>query len=232
LLHNLSLIPLAPFLIFQGRRVKAKTPRLAEASGPRSGTVGEGPLLNLLILGDSAAAGVGVDSQNDALSGQLAELLASRMTVNWTLQAHTGLKVVDFLPPAERLPKLQAEVIVVSLGVNDVTGRTSVRRWTRQVNELLDVLQRRYRPKQVLFTAVPPMDLFPALPEPLRWYLGERARLLNLQLEQTLADRPGTRLVTMAFEQGHTTMASDGFHPGKAGYSAWARTLANMIEVG
>ncbi len=47
--------------------------RLPEAHGERSGCCGNGNELNLLIIGDSAAAGVGVDEQSEALASQLAE---------------------------------------------------------------------------------------------------------------------------------------------------------------
>ena len=50
---------LAPLLVAQALRTRRVTPRLPEAAGERSGTQGEGPRLRLLVLGDSAAAGVG-----------------------------------------------------------------------------------------------------------------------------------------------------------------------------
>ncbi|WP_166264571.1 SGNH/GDSL hydrolase family protein [Marinobacter caseinilyticus] len=229
MIHKLTLIPLSPVLLFQGRHVRSSTVKLPEPEGARSGTVGEGPLLNMLLLGDSAVAGVGVEAQEDALSGQLAQRLARRLTVNWTLQAHTGLKVSDFLPPAERLPRIQVDVIVVSLGVNDVTSTVSASRWIRQVRQLVLALQKQYRPKQILFTAVPPMHRFPSLPQPLRWYLGQRARHFNHLLEALLDEHEKTELVTIDFADDPAMMADDGFHPGRAGYIAWADTLAPLI---
>ncbi len=58
--HALVTAALAPLLLWQGRHVRRVTPRLPEAAGPRAGTTGHGPPLRLLVLGDSAAAGVGV----------------------------------------------------------------------------------------------------------------------------------------------------------------------------
>ena len=56
---KLSTLALLPVLFVQGTKVRKNTPRLLEASGDREGTVGKGRPLSLLILGDSAAAGVG-----------------------------------------------------------------------------------------------------------------------------------------------------------------------------
>ena len=51
--------------------------QLPEANGKRSGCCGKGNELKLLIIGDSAAAGVGVNRQCDGLACQLAEKLAT-----------------------------------------------------------------------------------------------------------------------------------------------------------
>jgi hypothetical protein len=64
--YHLVTATLGPLLLLQGRHVRRVTPRLAEAVGPRDGTAGNGPPLRLLIVGDSAAAGVGVPVQGRA----------------------------------------------------------------------------------------------------------------------------------------------------------------------
>ena len=72
---KLSTLALLPVLVFQGVKVRKNTPRLLEASGDREGIIGQGQPLSLLILGDSAAAGVGVESQSEALSGAILQAL-------------------------------------------------------------------------------------------------------------------------------------------------------------
>lgn len=67
MLLSILKIVLAPVLAVQGRQVKKNTPRLPEAKGPRKGIQENGgKQIRLLILGDSAAAGVGVDHQDHA----------------------------------------------------------------------------------------------------------------------------------------------------------------------
>ncbi|HOY81854.1 MAG TPA: hypothetical protein PLB92_06910, partial [Rhodoglobus sp.] len=73
-LHRLSrvaMIPVAPVLVAQGRRLRRDTPRLPDAASPWHGTVAGPRPLSLLVLGDSTAAGVGADTQDDALPGHL-----------------------------------------------------------------------------------------------------------------------------------------------------------------
>ncbi|MCH8498580.1 MAG: SGNH/GDSL hydrolase family protein [Marinobacter sp.] len=229
MLHNLALIPLAPLLLWQGKQVRANTPRLPEAAGPRTAEPDHvQPDLSLLILGDSAAAGVGVEHQQAALSGRLVDALRP-LRVRWQLVAQTGLGVSDYLAQTHRLPDGPVDVLVISLGVNDVTSRLPASTWIQQVDQLLTLLRGRYQPQQVLFTAVPPMHEFPALPQPLRWFLGARAKAFNRKLAALLATRPGVQFVDVAFEKAPGVMASDGFHPGENGYRIWANALADRI---
>jgi hypothetical protein len=69
MLYQLTTLALGPLLLAQGLYVRRKTPLLPEPPGARSGFAGTGRLLRVLILGDSAAAGVGAASQLSALSG-------------------------------------------------------------------------------------------------------------------------------------------------------------------
>ncbi len=71
MLLKAATIALIPALVIQGNRVKKKTLRLPEPAGEREGLIGQGKPLSILIVGDSAAAGVGVDHQEDALTGAI-----------------------------------------------------------------------------------------------------------------------------------------------------------------
>jgi hypothetical protein len=76
---------------------------------------------------------------------------------------------------------------VVSIGVNDATGRTRSAKWTERLATLIELLKAKFGVAHILLSSLPPMHAFPALPQPLRWYLGMRARQLNGML-QTIAE--------------------------------------------
>lgn len=120
--------------------------------------------------------------------------------------------------------------MVLSLGVNDVTRGIGRARWLARQSALADLLQARFAPHALLFTALPPMHLFPALPQPLRWYLGARARDFNAALADWLPRRQGCHLVAPDFQPDPAHIASDGFHPGPAAYAAWATRVAHDID--
>jgi len=228
--HTLATAALAPVLLWQGRRVRRVTPRLPEAEGPRAGVVGSGPALRLLVLGDSAAAGVGVASQHEALTGRLLAELAPQHRLHWRLCAHTG---DDLAQTMQRLPALAGEhydVALLSVGVNDVTGRTPPARWQRGYAELLQRLRAQCGVRLSVLTPVPPMHLFPALPQPLRWYMGWGARRLNAALGALAAQAPDSVLLHTPFPLDRGLMASDGFHPGARANLLWARAAAAAIR--
>ncbi|GGD71050.1 hypothetical protein [Lacimicrobium alkaliphilum] len=76
-MDKLLTLLLAPWLLYQGRLVRRHALRLPEASGVRNGARGSGAPLGVLVLGDSAAAGVGCASQCEAITGHWINHLAS-----------------------------------------------------------------------------------------------------------------------------------------------------------
>lgn len=226
--HPWLLLTLAPLLLVQGLHVKRRIPRLPEPEGERAGTAGQGRPLRLLITGDSAAAGVGVPRQTLALAGQLSSRLTDDFALFWCLEALTGRTTLQTLEHLHGLPAQTFDVAVISLGVNDITAGVSARRWIARLSALTDLLVARFQVRQVLFSPVPPMHLFPALPQPLRGYLGSRARHFNQVLAAHVGRDPRCALV--APDLTGLTTASDGFHPGAEAYAAWADALARYIR--
>lgn len=227
--NTLSTLLLIPVLLPQGIWVRMTTPRLPEAEGPRFGSIGSGPTIKVLILGDSAAAGVGVESQSQALSGQLVARLAKRYTVNWRLEANTGDKTQDVLTRLATMDAESFDVVITSIGVNDVTSSVQPQEWKQQQSALVRTLRTKFSANRILMTVVPPMNAFPALPQPLRWCLGHRAYELNVQLATLVKEHSWCELVEPGFELDSALMASDGFHPGPELYKQWAETLARCI---
>lgn len=227
--HYATTLVLGPLLLLQGRHVRRVTPVLPEPPGAREGRVGSGPLLRVLILGDSAAAGVGAATQATALSGQLAAALAPRFELAWKLVAHTGATTDDTLRTVAALDREVFDVVVTSLGVNDVTGGHSPRRWIADQARLLEVLREAFGVRRFLLSEVPPMHLFPALPQPLRAYLGAQALRYNAALRAFAEATGDCTWVPLDLTQDRTQMASDGFHPGPRMYTAWAAQLADCV---
>ena len=183
---KITTFALLPIVAIQGIKVRKNTPRLPEASGERDGVIGSGKPLSLLILGDSAAAGVGVETQQDALSGAIITELGNEFTLTWKLQAQTGNTTQQVIQAAKQISDQQYDIVITSTGVNDVTKFTSARSWLKQQKQLFADIQNRFKPKLIIVSGVPPMQHFPALPYPLAWLFGKYAAQMNQVLQQWL----------------------------------------------
>src|SRR6476659_6578516 len=113
---------LSPLLVMQAVLTRRRAPLLPEASGDRRGSFGRGPVLRVLIVGDSSGAGVGVPTQDLALAGHLTRTLAeaAQAEVRWHLVARTGITSAQALDLVRQERPEPADVAVVVLGVNDV----------------------------------------------------------------------------------------------------------------
>ncbi len=227
--YSLATLGLGPLLYAQGQRVRRTIPSLPEPDGQREGRSGDGPGLRVLILGDSAAAGVGAPSQNEALSGQLVAHLAQHFTVQWRLVARTGDTTAQVIAHLHAQAPETFDVALTSIGVNDVTGRTGNTRWIRQHQQLIATLTQRFGIRHVLLTSLPPMQHFPALPQPLRWYLGLRAGQLSALLHNLSADHPACEVLHLDLPIRPEYIAEDGFHPAPPAYALWARAATEAI---
>jgi len=227
----LAKLLLGPLLLWQGRRVRATALRLPEAAGERSQN---GGALRLLIVGDSSAAGVGAAHQQDALAGRLAHALSKRLgqPVGWQLIAASGHRSAQALAALQAAELAPADVLITALGVNDVVDQTPA----RDALTALDAIDARARlhagVRLSVHCAAPPMQSFPLLPQPLRWFFGLQAAGFNAALIARVsvhASRHVLHLPQAMQRNAAALMAADGFHPGPSGYALWAEALAEHI---
>lgn len=252
---------LAPVYLYQGRKIKRDTVRLPEPNGERHGHVSlpeatitaknkRKPTLNLMIVGDSAAAGVGSQTQQEALVGKLIPILAQQSDICtqfdelvWSLQATTGhtsfdiLRRLYVLPP----PSQPVDVMVLSVGVNDTTSNVSVHKWQQQIKDIIAIAQRKFGVRELIFLSLPPMAQMPAIPAPLNNFVGAKASILDKVLQQECAANDSVTYMATDFPrmiEEHANgepidiavmFASDGFHPSSLMYGYWAQQLAERI---
>jgi lysophospholipase L1-like esterase len=222
---------LSPLLVAQAVGTRRRAPVLPEAAGARTGVVGSGPRLRVLIVGDSSGAGVGVASQDVALAGYLSRTLADAggVRVHWQLVAKAGITSAQALELVREQRPAPADVAVVVLGVNDVIDMVPSRRAVRQRAALADWLRGEAHVRHVVFAPLPPVHQFPLLPQPLRWIMGRDARRHDTAMARWAATRPDVSHVPIAIRLDASCMAIDGFHPGEPVYRTCGQALARHI---
>lgn len=224
---SLSKLALGPVLLAQGRWVRMRTPLLPEPPGKRTGVQGAGPPLSLLIVGDSSAAGVGAELQEHALLGQVLLNLSRHREVSFRLEAKTGATTETTLERLAAAEPGDFDLVVTSLGVNDVTSGATPEGYVEAQQRLRALLRERFGAQRIIVSGMPRIGQFPALPQPLAWYLGRVGRKLDAALVADLqAHDPEVVHVPQTAEPTPASMASDGFHPGTSYYQEWGRRIA------
>ncbi|MEY8875522.1 MAG: SGNH/GDSL hydrolase family protein [Leptothrix sp. (in: b-proteobacteria)] len=235
---------LAPLLWWQKRQLQRLTPVLAEPPVSPQGLAGVGfSRLRLLIVGDSSAAGVGVDEAAQAFAPMLAQALTRQLSagpmgltrVSWQLVARTGLSSRSALAmlAANRLEP--ADVLVTVLGVNDVLEATPPARWLHNLDALRSHAMHRAKIRYTVHCAAPRMELMAGLHAPLRWVWAEQADRLEAALARHLRHAHRRCVLPMPFDASRDGardwLAADGFHANAALYARWAEAVAARIEL-
>jgi|tagenome__1003787_1003787.scaffolds.fasta_scaffold20882915_2 lysophospholipase L1-like esterase len=194
---------------------------------------GTGEPLELAMLGDSSAVGLGVRDVRQAPGALLASglsALAGR-PVRLTVAAVVGAETRDLDAQIDRLlhrsPLPHAAVIMI--GANDITHRVKPADSVRALG--LAVRRLRERGTQVVVGTCPDLGTVEPIPQPLRYVARRWSRQLAAAQIVAVVEAGG-RTVSLGDLLGPEFVArpremfsDDGFHPSAAGYAQAASAL-------
>jgi lysophospholipase L1-like esterase len=215
---------------------------------PTAGPSTEIPL-NLVVLGDSTTAGVGVDRPQDALPFRLARRIADaeRRPVRAISYGWAGARMAD-LPrqqidhasgatrrPGEHGPFLaEADVVAVVIGSNDATHRTSPGRYRESLRATLDAIGTAAPRARIVLCGIPRFRGALRAFEPLIFLADQYARILR-PISRAEAARVGAAYadihahVPPLIRGRRDVLSSDGFHPSAVLYDAWAIVMCDAL---
>jgi lysophospholipase L1-like esterase len=227
---------LSPVLLPQGRRVRRAIPSLPDAALPWEGVIAGDDPIGILVLGDSTAAGVGAETQDEALPGNLARALSAEWErgVAWRAIGENGATARDIV--RRFLDSASAEIydiIFLSIGANDALTLRSRRGFRRDFGVILRRLRARNPKALILVSNLPAFSEFVTLPNPLRWALSLHARNLEAAARAFVRSEPGIIMSPPPPPYTPGFFASDRFHPSASGYRQWiefALTEAKLIR--
>ncbi|AUS78301.1 SGNH/GDSL hydrolase family protein [Actinoalloteichus sp. AHMU CJ021] len=207
--------------------VRADGVYLPDGTGPhRAEELPDSPApLTFAVLGDSSAAGLGVDDASQLpavlLAGGLAE--EAERPVWLTTLAVSGSTTEDLAEQVDRAVALRPDVALVIIGANDVTTKLPL----RTSAALLGAGVRRLREAEVgvVVGTCPDLGAIRPIPQPLR----SIARSWSLALgraQRRVAEREGAYPVPLAdllspefLVRPGELFSADRFHPSAAGYA-------------
>jgi lysophospholipase L1-like esterase len=222
-------LPLVPL---QGYRLIRTLPRFEDADGV-TGWVGSGDRrMKVVALGDSVTAGYAVGHHRSSVAGQLALRLADRYgaTVAWRACAVSGATAGRALGLVSAEALVDADLVFVSIGVNDLKNLHSTTRFRRELQTLLDAILAAAPRAQVCLLGIPPLDHFPAFPRPLADALGWRGRLFDAIGVAAVEPLERAFRIQSAEPLRPEMFAGDGFHPSPTLHAAFAdAVMASLV---
>lgn len=195
-----------------------------------------GDPIDLLLLGDSIAAGLGADRPKRTLGAQLAKRLADR--TNRAVRLHTaaivGAETSMLRTQLSGLPERYIpDVAVIVVGGNDVTHRVRTSASCDHLASVVTALQA--QGTQVVVGTCPDLSALIAVPQPLRTIIGVASRQLATAQRETVTGI-GARAVSLGEVVGPffvaepaTMFAIDRFHPSSAGYRRTAKAMLPSV---
>jgi lysophospholipase L1-like esterase len=245
-LGSIVSLPLLPLLYFQGKNIRKKVPKLPEAKEPK-GIVNANfdKTLNILSIGESTIAGVGVDYHKNGFTGALANTLSKELesNINWRVYAKSGYTVKQVYKKI--IPEIEentTDIIVVGMGGNDAFTLNSPKKWASDINNLIDLLQNKYPNTPIFFTNMPPIKEFPAFTKSIKFVIGNLVEILGIELNNIIANKENVyyndEIVTLKnWSKRHSLPSnnskiyfSDGVHPSKLTYHVWGEEMAGFIK--
>ena len=191
-----------------------------------------GEPVELLVLGDSIAAGLGAGHRRDTLGARLAKGIAREAgrPVRLRTAAVVGSETSALAGQVAALPEgYRPDAAVIVVGGNDVTHRIPASRSAEQLEQVVRELRGRGIP--VVVGTCPDLGTLRAIPQPLRALAARSSRQLA-SAQAAAVRRAGGRVVALAravgpvfAERPDEMFSVDRFHPSALGYRRTADAL-------
>lgn len=236
-------LPLLPIMFVQALLIRRKVPQLPEAKGSNGNCIidkKDKSKLQIIFLGESTIAGIGVSTHEEGFSGTFAKEFSSliRRNIDWKVYAKSGYTAKDVLQKlVTKIKERNPDIIVIGLGGNDSFTLNSPWNWRKNVNALITELNRRFPNCTLIFTNMPPIKEFPAFSALIKWVVGNLVELLGTELQSISEEYENVyyfdEIISLQvwaeryhLEKKPSLYFSDGVHPSKITYQTWAKDLA------
>lgn len=243
-LGSILIIPFVPILIYLGKKVRKTVPELPEANENIIGKIiGTNEQIELLTIGESTIAGVGVTDHKDGITGGIAQKLhnLTQKTINWQVLARNGYtaeKVNLNLVP--EIPDHKIDIIVIGLGGNDTFQFNSPLTFKKHLITAIKNIQLRQPNAKIIIANMPPIGEFPAFPWIIQRVLGSLVDLHGAVIRDIPKRFNNVFYIDekLLFKdwikrtEAHLTVHdffSDGVHPSAMTYKMWGEDVGKFI---
>jgi lysophospholipase L1-like esterase len=180
--------------------------------------------VQLAVLGDSGAAGLGVDDAAQTPGALLAGMLARDLhrRVQLDVQAMTGARAKDLDIQVQRALRHPIDVAVIMIGANDVTHRVPPGEAARALRRAVATLQE--AGAHVVVGTCPDLGSVAPLLQPLRTIARLKSRQMAQEQTVVVVEQGAVavslgNLLADEFAREPSLWSADRFHPSPAGYA-------------
>lgn len=235
--------PFMPFLYKKVDRIMKDMPDLPAPEDIRKDVTDA--QVHVLSIGESSIASIGVDTQEDGLTGFLAQQIEAhyKTPVSYEVVAKSGYTAA--MVHDELLPEIKSEtadIIIIGLGANDTFKLSKPKKWRNDLTNILDFLTKRFGDTPIVFINMPPTTEFPVFDKMLKYFVSKQMLILRNELQQLIPaytqvyyipnKLTAEGLIKRYNIKGKSIpdFYSDGVHPSKLTYDMWAREIFTFIR--
>lgn len=244
--YYLRLAVAAPFMPYLYKKVNRIMKEMPDLPAPEDiHKENKNAQFHILSLGESSIASIGVDSQEDGLTGSLAQQIEQQYQtkVSYEVTAksgYTAAMVHDEL--LAQIKSEKADIIMIGLGANDTFKLSKPKKWRNDLANILDFLTTRFGDTPIVFINMPPTTEFPVFDRMLKYFVSKQMLLLRSELQGLIPSYPSAHYIPFKLTAEKLIKKyqlngkripdfySDGVHPSKLTYNMWAREIFEFIQ--
>ncbi len=198
-------------------------------------TLGSGPKLTYVVMGDSTTISQGSDYE-DGYAVSSSKHLAEKYTVSFSNVGISGATSQSVLE--EQLKKAverKPDLVLLGVGANDTTHFTSAKSIKGSLQQIIDSLREANPEVRIIMTRSPAMDSVTRFPWGAKQFMALRTRQVNKAFAEiieknSLTLAPIAEKTRDAFIADPTLTAADNFHPNARGYALWKPVINDALD--
>jgi lysophospholipase L1-like esterase len=204
---------------------------------PRSPqTLGSGPPLTYVVMGDSTSIGQGA-GYSQSYAATSAQHLAQSHTLKFVNVGVSGAVAKDVLDTQlSKAESYKPDIVLIAVGANDARHLVRGRVIRQSMQQIIDGLKRSNCKVRIIVTGSPAMDSTPRFSLwPAKQLMGLRTHQVNnvftaLIAKNHLTLAPIALKTRAAFLADPTLFAADKFHPNARGYALWTPVVNHALD--
>ena len=198
-------------------------------------SLGTGPALTYVMMGDSTSIGQGTTYDHSYAIASLDHLAKNYSVkfVNVGISGATAKSVADI--QITRAAKYKPDIVFLAVGANDTTHFTSGKTIQTALQKTIDGLRADNCKVKIVVTMSPALDSVSRFPVGAKQIMGLRTHQVNSAFAPIIAKNnltlaPIALKTRDAFLADPTLTAPDNFHPNERGYALWIPVVNQALD--